>query len=194
MALVRDIITDALVELSIVRPGATVDAPLMATGLSRIQGMIDAWAANRQTLARQLRTSFTMPDGDNEITVGSGQAVDIVTPMWINSINYLNPGSTPSVEVPIGQMDEDAFAALLHQGIVLGVAVAVVLSAQLGERLRDAVSVAGSLAGRHDRHLHAAGHRSARYTRHGADWPSWLCRRLHVWLGRTADDASWRLG
>jgi len=112
MALVRDIITDALVELSIVRPGATVAAPLMATGLSRVQGMIDAWAANRQTLARQLRTSFTMPDGDNEITVGSGQAVDIVTPMWINSINYLNPGSTPSVEVPIGQMDEDAFAAL----------------------------------------------------------------------------------
>lgn len=112
MALVRAIITDALVELGIVAPGATVNAALMATGLTRVQNMIDAWGANRQTLSRQLRTTFTMPSGDSEIVIGSGQAVNIATPMWIDSINYVNPGSSPGVEVPIGQMNNDAFAAL----------------------------------------------------------------------------------
>ena len=29
-----------------------------------------------------------------------------------NTLNYLIPGSSPAVEVPIGQMDEDAYAAL----------------------------------------------------------------------------------
>lgn len=112
MALVRTIITDALVELGVLRPGASLTPAMSETGLSRVQGMIDSWAANRQTLSRQLRTSFTMPDGDSEIVIGSGQAVDIPTPMWIDTINYVNPGSDPGVEVPIGKMDQDAFAAL----------------------------------------------------------------------------------
>jgi hypothetical protein len=112
MALVRDIIADACIELGILTPGATLPPAMAATGLTRVQNMIDSWAANRQTLSRQLRTTFTMPDGDSEITIGPGEAVDIVAPMWINAINYVIPGSSPGVEVPIGLMDEDAFAAL----------------------------------------------------------------------------------
>jgi len=112
MALVRAIITDALVELGIVRPGATVDPSIMDTGLSRIQNMIDAWAANRLTLSLQLRTTFTMPSGDSEILIGTGLAVDIPRPMWINRINYVIPSSSPAIEVPIGQMDEAAYANL----------------------------------------------------------------------------------
>ena len=112
MALVRDIITDACVELGILSPGVTLPPAIAATGLLRVQNMINAWAANRLTLSRQLRTTFTMPDGDTTIQIGSGLAVNIVVPMWINTINYLNPGSDPGVEVPIGQMDQDAFAAL----------------------------------------------------------------------------------
>lgn len=112
MALVRAIITRSLVELGIVRPGATVDAALMATGLDSIQGMIDAWAANRLTLSLQLRTVFTMPSGDSSIQIGPGAAVNIGRPVWLSTVNYIIPGSSPAVEVPIGKMDEDAFAAL----------------------------------------------------------------------------------
>ncbi len=112
MALVRTIGTHALIDLGVLRPGSTMDPSQGATVLYHVQNMIDAWAANRLTLSRQLRTTFTMPSGDSEIQVGSGLAVNIVTPMWINSINYLIPGSSPGVEVPIGQMDEDAFANL----------------------------------------------------------------------------------
>ncbi len=112
MALVRSIITDACVELGVLSPGVTLPPAIAATGLLRTQNMIDAWSANRLTLSRQLRTTFTMPSGDTTIQIGSGLAVDIVVPEWINTINYVNPGSSPGVEVPIGKMDEDAFAAL----------------------------------------------------------------------------------
>lgn len=112
MALVRAIVADALVELGVLAPGAAMSASLAATGLNRIQSMIDAWAANRLTLSLQLRTVFTMPAGDSEIQIGPGAAVNIGRPVWLNTVNYIIPGSSPAVEVPIGQMDEDAFAAL----------------------------------------------------------------------------------
>ncbi len=112
MALLRTIGTNALIELGVLRPGSTMDPAQGATVLFHAQGMINAWGANRLTLSSQLRTTFTMPSGDTTIQIGSGLAVNIVMPMFLNTINYLNPGSTPGVEVPIGQMNEDAFAAL----------------------------------------------------------------------------------
>lgn len=112
MALVRAICTRSLVELGILSPGATMSAALAETALDSIQGMIDAWAANRLTLSMQLRTVFTMPSGQSTIQIGPGAAVNIARPVWINTINYINPGSSPAQETMIGQMDQDAFAAL----------------------------------------------------------------------------------
>ena len=78
MATVRAIGTDALMELGVIAPGAAMPATMANLVLNRAQGMIDAWAAIRITLSLQLRTVFTMPDGDSSIQIGSGQAVDIV--------------------------------------------------------------------------------------------------------------------
>lgn len=114
MALVRTLVNDALIELGVLDPAASMPSALANLGLRRVQSMIDAWAANRLTLSLQLRTVFTMPSGTSSITIGAGGTVNIASgrPMWINAINYLIPGSSPAVEVPIGQMDEDAYASL----------------------------------------------------------------------------------
>ncbi len=112
MALVRTIGTNALIDLGVLSPGATMTPAQGATVLFHVQNMIDGWAANKLTLSQQLRTTFTMPSGTSTILIGSGLAVDIVAPMFMNSINYVIPGSSPAVEVPIGQMDQDAYAAL----------------------------------------------------------------------------------
>jgi len=118
MALVSAIITQALLEIGVLDPtdpAPTTNQPTWYTlGLDRIQSMIDAWAANRLTLSLQLRTQFTMPSGTSSITIGPTGTVVIASgrPMWLNTVNYVIPGSSPAVEVPIGQMDEDAYAAL----------------------------------------------------------------------------------
>ncbi len=112
MALVRTLINGAMVEIGVLQPGET-PAPEMANiGLVWVQRMIDAWAANRLTLSLQLRTVFTMPSGTSSIQIGTGAAVNIARPMYLDDVNYIIPGSSPAVEVPIGQMDQDAYASL----------------------------------------------------------------------------------
>ncbi len=114
MALVSAISTQALIEIGVLDPSETITSVQQAICLDRIQTMIDEWAADRVTLSKQLRTTFTMPSGTSEITIGTGGTVNLASgrPMFVNTINYVIPASSPAVEVPIGQMDEDAYAAL----------------------------------------------------------------------------------
>ena len=81
--------------------------------LRYFQRQIDSWAADRLTLSEQLRTVFTLVSGTTAVTIGaSGAIVTMPFPMWINSLNYIIPGTTPGVESPIGLMDEDAYASI----------------------------------------------------------------------------------
>ena len=114
MATVRDIGTDALIEIGVLEPGDTMSAQQGATVLLRFQNQIDAWAADRLTLSLQLRTTFTLTSGTSSVTLGPSTATVAFAsrPMWLNTVNYLIPGASPAVEVPIGQLDEDAYAAL----------------------------------------------------------------------------------
>lgn len=109
---VRTIATDALTELGIYQPGETLTAADANLCLLRIQNQLDAWQANALTFVRQLRTVFVLPSGSTSVSVGIGQTVNITRPVTINACNFIIPSVVPSVEVPIGIMDEDAFAAL----------------------------------------------------------------------------------
>ena len=112
MALVQTIISDALMEIGVLAPGETMTSADAALGLRRLRMQIDAWAADRLTLSLQLRTVFTLVSGSSSVQVGVGQTVNIVRPVWVNSLNYIIPGTNPGVESPIGLMDEDAYAAI----------------------------------------------------------------------------------
>jgi hypothetical protein len=114
---VRSLVTDALVEIGVLEPGEQASAAQAAIGLRRVQTMIDTWAADRLTLSLQLQTSFTWPASTSSVQVGPGQTVNMDRPMWINQINFVIPGSSPAIEVPIGQMDEDAYSALSIKGL-----------------------------------------------------------------------------
>ncbi len=113
MPTVRSICSDALNEIGVLAEGAIMDPSQGALCLRRFQNQIDSWAADRLTLSLQLRTVFTLLSGTSSVTLGPvGADVTMGRPVWINSLNYLIPSSSPAVEVPIGQMDEDAYAAL----------------------------------------------------------------------------------
>lgn len=113
MATAQAIITDALTELGVLEPGETLTSDMAALGLLRFQNQLDAWQADRLTLSVQSRTTFTITSGTSSVTIGpSGADVTTQRPVWINSLTYIVPGSSPSVEVPIGLLDEDAYAAL----------------------------------------------------------------------------------
>lgn len=117
MATVRTLITDALLEIGALGPGETLDASLAAVGLQRVQNQFDAWQADRLNLAVLARASFTLPSGTSTVTLGTGGSVTTspattTAPMFLDHVTYVNPASSPEVEVPIGQMSRDDYAAI----------------------------------------------------------------------------------
>jgi hypothetical protein len=117
MATVRAIITDALLEIGALGPGETLDASLAAVGLLRFQNQLDAWQADRLDLAVLARAYFTLTSGTSTVTIGTGGSVTTTpatttAPMFLDHVTYVNPASSPEVEVPIGQMSRDDYEAI----------------------------------------------------------------------------------
>ncbi len=111
MALVRTIITDALTEIGAYSDGEPPSASMMALGLRRFQHQLDTWQADRLTLSVQSTLPIAWPSGESTQTIGPGGDIDTQRPVFINTLNYVVPGSSPAVEVTIGPMDQDSYAA-----------------------------------------------------------------------------------
>ncbi len=112
MATVRSIVTDALREIVAIGQNETPSAPDAQLALLRLQNQIDSWAADSLTLAIQNRVTFTLVSGDNEMTIGPSGNINTSRPVWIDGVNYIVPGSSPEVEVPLGQLNNDQYVAL----------------------------------------------------------------------------------
>lgn len=113
MPTVRAICTDALTEIGVLSPGETMTSENGMVALLRAQHMIDAWQADRLTLAVQARTTFTLLSGTSTVSLGPvGATVTMQRPVWIDTVTYVIPGSSPGVETVIAQMNRDQFADL----------------------------------------------------------------------------------
>src|SRR4249920_841395 len=111
MAIVRAICTDALREIGVLGQDEVMDGNMGAFALLRFQNQIDAWAADRLTLSTQSRLSITWPSSTSTQTIGpTGADITAQRPVWINTMTYVNPGSSPEVEVAMGPMDQDSYA------------------------------------------------------------------------------------
>lgn len=114
MALARTIIQDALIEIGVFSQGEAIKPADAQLGLRYLQGMIDSWRAESLTLAVNERVTFTIPSGENTLTIGTDGTPDIDAerPTFITMMNYIVVGSSPEVEVTIGPMDDDQYASL----------------------------------------------------------------------------------
>ncbi len=111
MATVRAICVDALREIGVLGEDEAMTASQGAFALLRFQNQIDAWAADRLTLSTQSRTQITWPSSTSTQTIGpTGADITDQRPVWINTMTYVNPGSSPEVEVVMGPMDQDSYA------------------------------------------------------------------------------------
>lgn len=81
-------------------------------GLLRLQNQLDSWQADRLTLSIQPAISISWPSSTSTQTIGPGGDIVEQRPVWINSMNYVIPGSSPAVESYMGQLDPDQYAQL----------------------------------------------------------------------------------
>lgn len=118
MATVGAIINLAAGEIGVIQQGETLNTSDTAVALLYVENMIDAWAADRLTLSTQSRQSVTWPTTTSTQTIGpTGANITAQRPVWINQLNYVIPGTSPAVEVPLGPMDEDSYAAQSIKGL-----------------------------------------------------------------------------
>ncbi len=83
----------------------------MAVAFDRAKFMFAAWLADQHALSVQARTSITWPANTSTRTVGPSGNINIARPVWIDALNYVDPGSSPETEVSMGPMDRDSYAA-----------------------------------------------------------------------------------
>ncbi len=104
--------------MAIVRNISPADGAL---GLLRLQNQIDSWQADRLTLSVQTPISITWPTSTSTQTIGpSGANITAIRPLWINSMNYVIPGSSPAVESYMAMLDPDQYAQLTIKGLQSG--------------------------------------------------------------------------
>ena len=110
MPTARAIVTDALTEIGAYATGETVSAGDAALALGRLQHLLDAWAADELTLAVLAKIPYTLPSGAATATIGpTGADITAPRPVWVEGVNYVDPGSTPEVEVALAPQDRDSF-------------------------------------------------------------------------------------
>lgn len=118
MPTVRAIAADALQEIGVLGEDDTMTPSQGAIALLRIHNQIDAWQADRLTLAIQTRTVFTLISGTSTVTLGpAGGTVTMQRPVWLNAVTYIIPATSPAIEVPIDLLSEDAYNMLAIKGL-----------------------------------------------------------------------------
>ncbi len=109
----RVICKNSLLEIGAISQSETPSAGDMQSAFYTLQRLLDSWQADSLTLAVQQRVTYTVPSGTSTVTIGpSGADITAIRPVYMDGINYVNPGSSPEVEVPIGPMDRGQYMAL----------------------------------------------------------------------------------
>jgi len=117
-ATVSSIAEDALREIGAIGVGESLTPPYERLVLTRFQNQLDAWQTDALTLYTFSRRPYVLPRGTSITTIGpSGDITTQATPVYLNGINFVVPGSNPPVETPMGEMDQDGYMALSIKGL-----------------------------------------------------------------------------
>lgn len=111
--LVSAYLRNALIEIGAYGAGEVPSAADTDLALTWFQMLLDSMHAERAAMAVQKQLEVAWPSGQSFRTVGpTGNFVTPQRPTWLDRANYENPGSSPSVWVPLAVMTPDVYASL----------------------------------------------------------------------------------
>jgi hypothetical protein len=109
----RSICTTALSDLNVTSQGETPSAADLSLCFDHLNTFMDALAVERGTMYTQAITTYTYPASTpNGVTFGPGGDWDQARPEFLSGANYVVPGSSPPVRIPLGLMDDETYFAL----------------------------------------------------------------------------------
>lgn len=115
---VSDLLTLSLKRIGVVARGNVPDADNLVDALSTFNDFIDGCAAENLLIWSETRTTFTITASTRDYFVGSGQAVNVARPVYVQQIGDVSPirlldtTSTPNLEIPLQLLTDQMWRSL----------------------------------------------------------------------------------
>lgn len=117
MATVSDLITDAQQRLGVLAAGEVPSAADMAIGYQALNTLTDAFGTRRLTIPYIQRTTAAIVPNQTSYTVGTGGDINIVRPVFITTINFIDTSQSPTLEMKLQAYTDDQYAAIPLKGL-----------------------------------------------------------------------------
>lgn len=105
-----DLITRALRLITVLAEGEVPTAQQSSDAFDSVNALIDQWASERLELYQVTNTIFTITPNVQTYLVGTGQAVNVVRPVFIDHVNFINSSSSPPLELQLNPLTDDAWS------------------------------------------------------------------------------------
>lgn len=109
--------TLALRRLGYLAAGETAASEDAAHVFQTLQVLIGSMATERLTIHEVTRTTWSITANDGVYTVGPTGDVAIVRPMFVQTINFIDTSQDPDLELPLGLLTDDAYAAIPQKSL-----------------------------------------------------------------------------
>ena len=112
MADVRDLVTAALRKIGALAASETPTAEDAQIALDELGRLQDRWSAEDLLLYASSRETFTISANDSTYTIGSGGNVNIVRPVYLEIVNFIETSTDPDTELPLRKLTRDDWARI----------------------------------------------------------------------------------
>jgi hypothetical protein len=99
----------ALQHLMVLQDSETVNASDAALALTKMNLILDQWAAEDLTIPAILRTTFSITPSTSSYTVGVGGNVNVTRPEYIDNVTFYDNSKTPFLEMPMEKLTDDMY-------------------------------------------------------------------------------------
>lgn len=106
MTTVRDILTDALLELGVIDPSETISAGAAKTALRGLNRLVESWANEDLMIVTKDRLTFGLVGGQQSYTIGVGGDFNTTYPVRPGQIDLVSV-VVNGVEIPIDVMNDE---------------------------------------------------------------------------------------
>lgn len=84
----------------------------MSLGFRTLNILTDAWGTERLTIPYIKRTTATLTANQTSFTVGTSGDINIVRPVFITNIGYVDTSQDPDLEIPLRMITDDEYASI----------------------------------------------------------------------------------
>ena len=112
MSTVSDAIYDSLTRIGVMPPGNTPAAAALAHGFQQINILADSFAVQRLSIPYIKRTTATLTANQTSFTVGTSGNINIVRPVYLTGINFIDTSQDPDLEIPLTPLTDDDYQGI----------------------------------------------------------------------------------